>query len=368
MTKTRPQKSIFLLLKLINSIIKIKGGAQMNIFHSNNLIPLKNELIDIVGDYQGISFDTAHVTKWINQFPLPYHELILSELISVFKNSYCTNKIFSQFLSDLLYNKEIFPDGFQNHKFINPQNIGYSQKYILTFLNDLTLQKHNFSLEQCGNATPTSYTYIDDAFYSGRRLLNDMINWKKTIFDSSEIEHINFIFYALHKRDQQYIFNEIKKNFPNSKIGIWAVKTFNNISNDSSEVFSLANGIDYSDNAKSYISNIESRRSEKQNNFYPLLRSPNKPLIEDYFTSSHNRKIVEQIFFERGIEIISHAANPNPYMRPFGFDRIPTLGFGSYFVNFRNIANNCPVVLWWGNPQATFGINNWYPLFPRTVH
>lgn len=51
-----------------------------------------------------------------------------------------------------------------------------------------------------------------------------------------------------------------------------------------------------------------------------------------------------------------------------GYDYQHTLGFGSYFVSYRNIANNCPVVLWWGDLEGHSGINNWYPLFPRKAN
>ena len=54
-------------------------------------------------------------------------------------------------------------------------------------------------------------------------------------------------------------------------------------------------------------------------------------------------------------------------MRPLGFMKLVSLGFGTFFVTYRNIANNCPLVLWWGDPDfpMTHPIGIWYPLFPR---
>ena len=57
-------------------------------------------------------------------------------------------------------------------------------------------------------------------------------------------------------------------------------------------------------------------------------------------------------------------------MRPMGYEYLESLGFGSVFITYRNIANNCPLVLWWGDttysPNHPF--SSWYPLFPRKVN
>jgi hypothetical protein len=50
-----------------------------------------------------------------------------------------------------------------------------------------------------------------------------------------------------------------------------------------------------------------------------------------------------------------------------GFEYFESLGFGSVFITYRNIANNCPLVLWWGdtNYHPSHPFSKWYPLFPR---
>jgi len=59
--------------------------------------------------------------------------------------------------------------------------------------------------------------------------------------------------------------------------------------------------------------------------------------------------------------------NPAPSMRPLGFEKLESLGFGSLFITYRNIANNCPLALWYGNPDYSppHPLGLWYPLFPR---
>jgi hypothetical protein len=55
-------------------------------------------------------------------------------------------------------------------------------------------------------------------------------------------------------------------------------------------------------------------------------------------------------------------------MRPLGYDYLKSLGFGAILVTYRNIANNCPLALWWGDPNKAYPLNAWYPLFPRIVN
>lgn len=53
-----------------------------------------------------------------------------------------------------------------------------------------------------------------------------------------------------------------------------------------------------------------------------------------------------------------------------GFDNNKTTGFGSVFITYRNIANNCPLVLWWGDTSMSDShpFSKWHPLFPRTIN
>lgn len=52
---------------------------------------------------------------------------------------------------------------------------------------------------------------------------------------------------------------------------------------------------------------------------------------------------------------------------PIDYDFFDSLGFGAMFITYRNIANNCPLALWWGAPNSPedHPFSKWYPLFPR---
>ena len=53
-----------------------------------------------------------------------------------------------------------------------------------------------------------------------------------------------------------------------------------------------------------------------------------------------------------------------------GYEFLESLGFGSVFITYRNIANNCPLALWWGDTSfpPSHPFSKWYPLFPRKVN
>jgi hypothetical protein len=71
-----------------------------------------------------------------------------------------------------------------------------------------------------------------------------------------------------------------------------------------------------------------------------------------------------------GVHIVSLSKDPKPQMRPLGYDTLLTLGFGGLLITYRNISNNCPLALWWGDPDApeNHPLSQWYPLFPRRIN
>lgn len=338
---------------------------------TNETASLIHSIVDIAKDYEGIDFNINHVKKWLNQFPIEQHELILKELNSVLSKTYLSKEEVTGFLSNLIMNNKIFPDFIENYCFINPQEQGGSQEDLLEILDEVMQRKYGLSLEECGQSNVTSYIYIDDAIYSGNRVIRDIQNWAEEVEDVKSVERIDIIVVALHNRNYEYVRNKIQQALPNTKVFIWHALEFSDNLRESYnhfESFWPSEELDYNESTNEYIESVIATRTEAQNNKIPILRNTGKPRNENYFTNLSNRKFIEKIFFEKGVEIVSYATTPNPNMRPMGYDNSKTLGFGSYFVTYRNIANNCPVVLWWGNPNALSGINNWYPLFPRTTN
>jgi hypothetical protein len=90
------------------------------------------------------------------------------------------------------------------------------------------------------------------------------------------------------------------------------------------------------------------------------------PIVEEsLFTSPEAREVVERAFLKAGAMLVCAAKNPAESMRPLGFEKLISLGFGSMFITYRNISNNCPLALWYGDPSKSGPLSLWYPLFPR---
>jgi hypothetical protein len=77
--------------------------------------------------------------------------------------------------------------------------------------------------------------------------------------------------------------------------------------------------------------------------------------------------LIERELLMAGVRIRAGCQNPKKVMRPLGFGHFG-LGFGATIVTYRNCPNNCPLALWWGDPDATSGPFHWYPLLPRKTY
>lgn len=331
---------------------------------------LVDSLVEIAEDYRNCNFNGKHVKKWLNQFPEEYHEVILTELNSVLSKTYFSESRVVEILIEFIEDKKIFVKPIKEYKFLNPQTQGNSQNQMLGLLDKLLIEQLDIQLNECGNGNVKSYIYLDDVMYTGNRVHRDIESWIATIKDVSTIESLDIIFLAIHIRNLEYVKSKLSELLPNTTINIWVKEEFKDDIKSTFlyEAYLPLDNQDYNENAIKYIEKVDEYRTEAQRRHIPLLRRNTNFNNDKYFTNSTNRSLVEKLFFEKGVDITSYAVNPNPNIRPMGYDFKPTLGFGSFIVTYRNTANNCPVVLWWGDLNASSGINNWYPLFPRTAN
>ena len=86
------------------------------------------------------------------------------------------------------------------------------------------------------------------------------------------------------------------------------------------------------------------RENAEEKGWNPRLFRPKTiPPQENLFSSIQNREIIEKAFLEKGAYLCSLPKNRQHSMRPMGYEYLESLGFGSVFITYRNISNNCPL-------------------------
>ncbi|CAJ1314687.1 phosphoribosyltransferase-like protein [Paenibacillus nuruki] len=115
---------------------------------------------------------------------------------------------------------------------------------------------------------------------------------------------------------------------------------------------------------------LEDQFQSSNNIIPPRKYRTNNNLNDSLFTSTKSRAVLERAFLEKGAYITTLPNELQGSMRPLGFEKYHSLGFGSLFFTYRNIANNCPLVLWWGDldQEESHPFSKWHPLLPRKIN
>lgn len=335
-----------------------------------------NSIVEIAGDYKGgnlINFQ--HVKQWSEQFDEQDRSVVLSEIANILKKLYISKQTAIDFLTTTIQSEKImggkFNDRYKNIKFLNIQRNGSSQEELLELMEEKLQDEYSIDINECG-VDPDVYIYLDDCMYSGSTVKWDIDRWKVNFKEGTKL-HI--IFLGIHYRNYNYVKKEITNILSEKKIEVefWSIKVIKDLFNYGKphEYECLWVPDDkFNDITNDFLKKLDDSRSEKQREIIPLLRSKTYPLMETLFTSKANRDIVEKAFFEKGVYIKSLSTTSKEKMYPMGFDNNKTTGFGSVFITYRNIANNCPLVLWWGDTSMpdSHPFSKWHPLFPRTVN
>lgn len=331
--------------------------------HKNSLI---NQMVTICKDYENDTFNFFHVSEWIEQFPDEHQITILSNLVNILKKTYYSKQKIEKILPSCLNIKNNFPQSIDQYGFLDIQEKGGSQKELLKILVEKS--EHLINIVKYEEIGSGDYIYLDDGFYSGNTLYRDIKRWIEEI-DISKVNSLTIIYLGYHKRQHNYIIEKkLKKELlPDKKIRIRYDTMFidENVSAIQYDSF-LPPDMEYNESTKDYIKEIMDGRSEQQNRFYPIIRNKERELNDDYFLSHDDRLLIESIFLEKGVEIYQNNVN-NSNFRPMGYDSNKTLGFGSFFITYRNIPNNCPLVLWWGDEDKEY-LGDWKPLFTRIAN
>ncbi|SCY54426.1 hypothetical protein SAMN05720606_10619 [Paenibacillus polysaccharolyticus] len=328
-----------------------------------------------VADYQGGGIMTPErILQWINQFDPEDHEVILSEMASILQKNYVSKDDAKQYLVSFFnvnQQEHVVKDFELNYKkvqFLNIQEGGQSQRELLELLDEVLLEQYGFVTEDCGTSNNVdTYIYIDDCFFTGKKVSDDIKKW---VEKANPRTTLHIIFFGVHSADYEFRHNQLKGYLSGKNIEL-KVSQFKKIIMDK-----YAKGTyeccwpayHSTPEVDSFLENLNEWRSERNYGKFSLFRDANKPYTETLFSSMEARNKVEQAFLKKGIHIFNLSENPNKKFMPMGYNLSLNLGFGSIFVTYRNVPNNCPLVLWWGDPNKNYPINQWLPLFPRSTY
>jgi len=341
-------------------------------------------LTHTIADYRQIeiaSITPSHVEKWLNQFDVDDQPIILAEMDSLMKRFYFSRDRVKRCLRNFLRYDVLAahsPRTILSHIcFLPIQKTGNSQKVLLNMVDEILHEDYGCSLAMCGVAHADIYIYIDDSINTGSRLRYDLTDGAEAVSWISKkapskcmliVYHI-----AVHLEGMNYVERYILPAAGEKGITIIRRHSLmidnNRYFGTKAEVLWPEEISDDSD-VTSYVSRMRLTLAQRNWRSDNLFRYIGIPQHETLFSSPQARRIVEKAFLKKGIHIITACRNPAESIRPLGFMKIGSLGFGTFFVTFCNIANNCPLVLWWGDPStpASHPFRQWYPLFPRRTN
>ncbi len=374
---------------------------------------LIHSIVDTIKDYREgeiAPIDANHISKWIGQFDYLDQLTILAEMDAILKRFYVSRTEVKENLHTLLLwgiidGRSIMPNlssaqtpemkekltrtFLQNVRreldcvqFLKIQLRGESQGALLGIMNEILEEWYDTSLADCGKQSPTTYVYLDDGIYTGSRLRYDLTESDDTsegrdavawisrsapvgckLIVCTLVSHLAGYVYARKHINQAADVKQISVGYFPAKI-IYNLRDYN--VRERSDKFeclwpdrSTADGND--PDAGWYVKRTLWWCNKNGWSKSSLTRSADTPAEETLFSSPAARNIVESAFFRAGARILKPSHQPGESRRPLGWEKLESWGFGTFFVTYRNIANNCPMVLW---SRAA----GWYPLFPRKTN
>jgi hypothetical protein len=308
-----------------------------------------------------------HVDRWIRQFDITVHVPLLREIDHVFKQTYFSKSDVSQFFAEQINHKTLAGD--KPRKFwraahmLDIQQNGHSQTEILELFGEALKKQCGLEIDECGSAGG-AFVYLDDVLFSGGRIGSDLSAWIAEEAPAEATIHILVI--AAHRFGEWKCTGRLKKVAADAgkelELHCWAAIRFENrktYRNTSEVLWPVEIPRDAA--LQAYIA------KEQKFPFEP--RKPGGKLENVIFSSEEGRQLLERELLLAGMRIRSFSQNPSQALRPLGFSPFG-LGFGSMVVTFRNCPNNCPLALWWGDPDAapSHPFSKWYPLVPRKTY
>ena len=320
-------------------------------------------LTEILGDYRrhdGFQITSDHIIRWSSQFPEDDRPVLLRELAYTYGKTYISRSTAEQFVGALMTNPKLAgsePDKFwRNINILGIQRGGSSQRDLLDIL-DAQLNS-NFGFGKSSNDSSDVHLYLDDGIYSGNRVHFDFQPWLEN--HKGKRGDVHVVVLAQHTHGQYYAaqkIQEYQRQFGTQfKFHWWRCVELEDRRScmNRSDVLRPTE-LPQTPGAIAYAKRLSDQGYPVQ--FRAVL---NPPYQSEYFSGEAGRQALERIFLEVGARTLAMCPNFSERIRPYGFNILRTLGFGSLIATYRNCPNTAPVALWANDP--------WHPLLPRKTN
>jgi len=303
-----------------------------------------------------------HVDRWLHQFTSDQQLPFLREFDHVINQTFITQETVKDFLNNLVTNQNLTGEDpaayWSSANFLTIQQNGQSQKEMLNLFSKCLKEECGLNLDDCGE-NGGDFIYIDDVMFSGNRVRNDLEWWITRVAPQSARVYI--IVAAFHRLGQYLTEERLRRVIAESGKKI-SIEYRRALELENRRAYKNTSQVLWPTAAPDDVAEV--REYQAIPRVYPFEpRQPREDTIEP-FSSEAGRQVLEREFFIAGAKIWAKTDNPNKLMRPLGFSPFG-VGFGSMIVTYRNCPNNCPLAMWWGDPEATSGALHWYPLLPR---
>lgn len=319
------------------------------------------ELLAIMLDYKQGRInepDEAHVERWLAQFDEDVQLDVLRETVHILKETYFSKSEIEETFSGLIYDDDFIGDdatGFWSEaSLLDIQQGGNSQRDLVDMFSRLVEEELGEEVE-VNSDDSSCYFYLDDAVFSGNRLLTDLTSWING--PAPQNAQLYIVAIALHSYGKYNVGRRLDQVIRASGKNInyfwkYVIEFEDRLYHNSiTDVLRPKSAPDDDDDVTAYIADMAHP---------PAFRAGNSRGGHAIFSSAAGRDLIEQQFLIAGAKIRAICPNLPARHRPLGYNTLDMLGFGSMFVTYRNCPNNAPLALWVGDP--------WYPLFPRSTN
>jgi len=306
------------------------------------------------------------VQQFDDEFQLP----ILREINHIFSRWYFSRVRIAGFLTGLTNTQALtgpdFAEYWRSCHFLDIQEHGGSQSAMLETFGEILRDAYQLDIEQCGT-TNGPFIYLDDFIFSGSRIQNDLRPWieetapQNAVINVIVLGYTTYGQYAANRKIQEIIRTSGKQ----ITIHWWRCKEIENrVAHAGNSHVLWPARIPQTPEATAYFETTQTGQ-------YPWrTRTAGLTTNNPVFSSEAARDLLEQQLLLAGLRIRGFSQNPSNSLKPLGFIGFPSLGYGAMVATYRNCPNNCPLALWWGDPNAaaTHPFHNWYPLLPRHTY